>query len=66
MSEIYGKGLEPKSRHILTWSDGTHPTEYEWTGKGWSTPDTGFNTRPSAMLTLGWRYHGAAEGVRNA
>jgi hypothetical protein len=51
-TEISPKG----SLHILRC--GSTKTVFEWTGTAWSTPNTGYSTRPSAMHTLGWKYVG--------
>lgn len=34
---------------------------FEWTGEAWSTPNTGYSTRPVAMAVLGWKYERPVE-----
>ena len=42
------------TQHVL--GNRKRETIFEWTGTAWSTPGTGWGTRPSAMAALGWRY----------
>jgi hypothetical protein len=51
---IRGDGLKPGTRHYLK----AHTTteEFEWTGRGWSTPGSSYNTPPGGMMALGWGY----------
>lgn len=51
---ISGKGLAVGSVHILRGGSSEKP--FEWTGKSWSTPGTGWGTKPSGMAVLGWSY----------
>jgi hypothetical protein len=44
------------SRHTLTNRHSGRESVFEWTGEAWSTPGTGWGTKPSGMSTLGWRY----------
>ena len=50
------------SRHYLYDRDSPDKlVEFEWTGKSWSTPGTGFGTSPVFMAVLGWGYKRAKE-----
>lgn len=55
MSCMPSKTAAPGSQHILS-AQGVGERIYEWTGKLWSTPGTGFGTKPGAMAVLGWKY----------
>lgn len=55
------KKVEEGSLHVLRdWRSGREAV-FEWTGKSWSTPGTGWGTKPSGMSTLGWKYDRPAD-----
>ena len=49
-----GDGLKPNTIHLL--GNGGLKRPFEWTGKGWSTPGTGYGSKPGTMIALGWSY----------
>jgi hypothetical protein len=55
MSCVPNKQAAPGSLHVLL-GRGVGEKTYEWTGKAWSTPGTGFGTKPGFMAALGWSY----------
>lgn len=61
------EGAKPGSLHTLRARHSGKQEVYEWTGATWSTPGTGWGTKPSFMSTLGWRYVGpATDDVKGA
>ena len=52
-------GTKSGTEHVL---DGRGVTKiFVWTGSGWSAGrGNQYNTKPSAMATLGWKYVGTA------
>ena len=48
----------PGTLHTLHNRHSGREVVFEWDGEAWSTPGTGWSTRPSGMRTLGWRYVG--------
>lgn len=54
---------EPSSLHVLLNCHGGGEKIYEWTGDAWSTPGTGYGTKPVAMAILGWKYIGPKEAA---
>ncbi|MFP5512456.1 MAG: hypothetical protein ACLGJC_05175, partial [Alphaproteobacteria bacterium] len=50
------RGTKPGTLHTLKNDSATD--RFEWTGKSWSTPGTGYGTKPGYMAALGWRYVG--------
>ena len=52
--KLKGVGLEKGSLHVL--KNATKEVVFQWTGQAWSTPNTGYGTRPAQMSALGWSY----------
>ena len=52
--KLKGVGLEKDSLHVL--KGGNKEVVFRWTGQEWSTPGTGYGTRPAWMAALGWSY----------
>ena len=52
------KGTKAGTMHELAnkHSDSKANKVFEWTGKTWSTPKTGYGTKPAFMAALGWKY----------
>ena len=42
--------------HILVNRHTGKESTFLWTGTAWSTPGTGWGTKPSGMAALGWKY----------
>lgn len=57
--KLKGVGLEKGSLHVL--KNASKEVVFRWTGQAWSTPGTGYGTRPAYMSALGWRYVKPAE-----
>lgn len=56
--KLKGVGLEKGSLHVLK---NSKEVVFQWTGQAWSTPGTGYSTRPALMSALGWVYVKPAE-----
>lgn len=54
------EGTKPGTLHTLRDRVSGKQDTFEWTGKSWSTPGTGWGTKWSLMDALGWRYVGPA------
>ena len=52
--KMKGVGLESGSLHVLR--SASKELVFQWTGRSWSTPGTGYGTRPAYMAVLGWSY----------
>jgi hypothetical protein len=52
-------GAQPGTLHTLRDRISGKQEVFEWTGRSWSTPGTGWGTKASLMDALGWRYVGA-------
>ena len=52
--KMNGDGLDKGSLHVLR--NASTELVFEWTGQAWSTPGTGYGTRPAYMRSLGWSY----------
>lgn len=58
-------GTKPGTLHTLQDRVSRKQEVFEWTGKSWSTPGTGWGTKWSLMDALGWRYVGpVTDGVQ--
>ena len=59
--KLKGVGLEKGSLHVL--KSASKEVVFQWTGQSWSTPGSGFGTRPAHMAVLGWSYVRPAEKI---
>lgn len=50
------KKLTSGSFHILRNRLSGRESKFEWVGDAWSTPGTGYGSRPESMHVLGWEY----------
>jgi hypothetical protein len=58
------KDAKPGSLHNLS-SYGGLTKIFEWTGEGWGSPKTGWQTPYKAMGILGWKYDSPIQEIKS-